>query len=138
MNKVAGIIELQSIIYEICAEGYHWNTFMSKNINPKTSYPFVEIIESQFIPGRQKGVNVGTFLVTIHIWNDGEAIENHANMAMKLYESLRLVEETEHYQWAFDDSSVAVTFMDDTSTGSVLKHAVVVAPFNLLGLRDNI
>ena len=89
MNKIKGIIELQSALYTICAEGYGWETFMSKNLVETTEYPFVEIIEAQFIPGVQKGMNVGTFLVTTHIWNDSDSIEQHGTMAMQLYESLK-------------------------------------------------
>lgn len=129
-NSVTALLELFNAVYDICDKGYKWQTFTSKNI-ADTGYPFVELIELQYLPNDTKTRRLGAYSISVHIWNKAEDILVHHDMMYKLYSSMQRLKKTGNFEVMFDVDNTSVTSIDDTSTGSVLKHAVIIAQFKI-------
>ena len=99
----------------------------------EVGYPFVEMESIQIINEPNKTDIKGTVSLSLSVWNKAEKAGRvlASNMASNIFNQALNISATEGYYWALNLQASTVQMMDDTSTGTPLKRALINLEFRL-------
>lgn len=97
----------------------------------EVDYPFVEFESTQFIPEINKTDIKGMVTLDLSVWGLQKKRKQVSDMASALFNAAKQVKETEGYAWGLNMTSSGIRIMDDTTTNTPLKRAVISLEFNM-------
>lgn len=97
----------------------------------KTSYPFVEFenTETDFNPNKTS--IKGTVFLRINVWGLQKKRKQVSDMASQLFNEALKIKQSDNYFWVLDTRQSQIRMLDDTSTNTPLKRAVIELNFRL-------
>lgn len=94
-------------------------------------YPFVELESTQFIPSINKTDIKGSISLSLSVWGLQKKRKQVSDMASAIFNGALRINETEGYFWMLDIVSSDIQVIDDTTTNTWLKRAMVTLEFNI-------
>ncbi|KZK11653.1 Phage capsid and scaffold [Lactococcus lactis subsp. lactis bv. diacetylactis] len=99
----------------------------------EVGYPFVEMESIQIINEPNKTDIKGTVSLSLSVWNKAEKAGRvlASKMASNIFNQALNISYTEGYSWALNSQASTIQMMDDTTTGTPLKRALINLEFRL-------
>lgn len=95
-------------------------------------YPFVEFEDTQTIHKPNKTNVKGTVALVLSVWGLQKKRKQVSDMASALFNEALQIDKTVGYSWALNIQSSDIKIMDDLSTNTPLKRAIVTLEFRNL------
>lgn len=107
-----------------------YKTYDYKPMN-EVGYPFVEFetTETNFNPNKSN--ILGTVFLKINVWGLQKKRKEVSEMATALLEEACNLKQSDGYKWALNTQSSQIRMLEDTSTNTPLKRAVIELEFRL-------
>lgn len=112
------------------SESLGYTTFDFKPASDER-YPFVELEDTQVVHEPNKTDIKGPVILNLSVWGLKEQRGLISHMASAILNAARLIEATDGYRWSFNYQASGIRILDDTSTGTTLKRALVTLEFRL-------
>nr|DAP82731.1 MAG TPA: hypothetical protein [Caudoviricetes sp.] len=99
----------------------------------EVGYPFVEMESIQIIHEPNKTDIKGTVSLSLSVWNKAEKAGRvlASKMASNIFNQALNISATEGYSWALNSQASTIQMIDDTTTGTPLKRALINLEFRL-------
>lgn len=122
----------QSIFDEMFkrSEALGFKTYDFKQMDD-VPYPFIEFEDTQTIHEANKTDVKGTVNLTISVWGLQKKRKQVSDIASALFDSARNINETDGYFWALNYQASDIRIVDDISTNTPLKRAIISLEFRL-------
>lgn len=96
------------------------------------SYPFVEFEDTQTVHNPNKTDIKGTVNLTLSVWGLQKKRKQLSDMASAIFNEALKASSTEGYCWALNIQSSGIQILDDTTTNTPLKRAIISLEFRIL------
>ena len=99
----------------------------------EVGYPFVEMESIQIINEPNKTDIKGTVSLSLSVWNKAEKAGRvlASNMASNIFNQALNISATDGYSWALNSQASTIQMLDDTTTKTPLKRALINLEFRL-------
>ncbi|MGM0220058.1 phage capsid protein [Enterococcus sp. AZ126] len=95
-------------------------------------YPFVEFEDTQALHRPNKTDIKGSVILNLSVWGLQKKRKQVSDMAAAIFNEALQISKADGYAWALNIVSSGINILDDTTTNTPLKRAIITLEFRIL------